>query len=105
MPSYSRGVEWGSLDDVFPAFITDTLRMTIVEMDKKLHGFAMPGAVLTGVETRSSSPVRLPRDENFESPVKGLYPCGEGAGYAGGIVSAAADGLKAALAVVSSLQK
>lgn len=105
MPSYSRGVEWGSLDDVFPAFITDTLRMAIVEMDKKLHGFAMPGAVLTGVETRSSSPVRLPRDENFESPVKGLYPCGEGAGYAGGIVSAAADGLKAALAVVSSFQK
>ena len=68
----------------------------IADGDKKLHGFAMPGAVLTGVETRSSSPVRLPRDENFESPVKGLYPCGEGAGYAGGIVSAAADGLKAA---------
>ena len=68
-------------------------------MDKKLNGFADGGAVLTAPETRSSSPVRILRDTKFESNIKGLYPCGEGAGYAGGITSAAVDGIKTAEAI------
>ena len=65
-------------------------------MDRKLHGFALPDAVLTGVESRSSSPVRIIRDDTCQSFIKGLYPCGEGAGYAGGIMSAAVDGIRVA---------
>ena len=100
-PSYSRGVAWGDLGTVLPDYIMETFRLGILEMDKKLHGFAIPEAVLTGVETRSSSPVKILRDEQFESPVKGIFPCGEGAGYAGGIVSAAVDGLKTALSIIN----
>lgn len=99
-PSYSRGVVWGDLGKVLPDYVMETFRLGILEMDKKLHGFAMPEAVLTGVETRSSSPIKILRDEQFESPVKGIFPCGEGAGYAGGIVSAAVDGLKTALSII-----
>ena len=75
----------------------------IVKMDNMLHGFALPDAVLTGVETRSSSPVRILRDEFYQSNIRGLFPCGEGAGYAGGIVSAGVDGLRCAEAIISDL--
>ena len=64
--------------------------------DRKIKGFALDDAVLTAVESRSSSPVRIPRDETYQSNIRGLYPCGEGAGYAGGILSAAADGMRCA---------
>ena len=94
-PSYLPGVVLGGFKQVLPEEIADSLRLGIVEMAKKLHGFDCYDAVLTGVETRSSSPVRIVRDETMQSNIKGLYPCGEGAGYAGGITSAAADGLKA----------
>ena len=70
--------------------------------DKKLKGFADPDSVLTGVETRSSSPVKIVRDENFVSNIKGIYPCGEGAGYAGGIMSASVDGIKCAISILKS---
>ncbi|MEG2199971.1 MAG: NAD(FAD)-utilizing dehydrogenase, partial [Anaerovorax sp.] len=79
-----------------PDFVVESLREAIPNLGRKLKGFDHPGAVLTGVETRSSSPVRILRDENLESNIKGIYPAGEGAGYAGGIVSAAVDGLKIA---------
>jgi uncharacterized FAD-dependent dehydrogenase len=72
-------------------------------MDRKLHGFSEGDSVLTGIETRSSSPVRIVRDETFQSTLRGLYPCGEGAGYAGGIVSAAVDGIRVAEAVAAQL--
>ena len=75
--------------------IAEALRAGIIYMNNKLHGFSSSGAVMTGVQTRSSSPVRIVRDENMQSNVRGIFPCGEGAGYAGGITSAAADGLKA----------
>ena len=94
-PSYLPGVVLGGFNQLLPEEITESLRLGIVEMAKKLHGFDCYDAVLTGVETRSSSPVRIVRDETMQSNIKGLYPCGEGAGYAGGITSAAADGLKA----------
>ena len=70
------------------------MREAIVRMDRQLHGFASPGALLTGVETRSSSPLRILRDETCQSELRGLFPCGEGAGYAGGILSAAVDGMR-----------
>ena len=98
-PSYLPGVALGGFNQLLPDEITDSLRLGIVEMAKKLHGFDCYDAVLTGVETRSSSPVRIVRDETMQSNVKGLYPCGEGAGYAGGITSAAADGLKSVYAL------
>ncbi|MEI3581577.1 MAG: FAD-binding protein [Alphaproteobacteria bacterium] len=100
VPSYARGVVWGGFEHVLPAFVTETLRLSIAEMDRKLHGFNFPDAVMTGVETRSSSPIRILRGDSLQSPLTGLYPCGEGAGYAGGIVSAAADGIRVALAVL-----
>ena len=94
-PSYPLGVTWGDLSDCLPGFAVDALKAAIPEFDKKLHGFADPDAVLTGVETRSSSPVRVKRDEEtLEASIPGLYPCGEGAGYAGGIMSAAVDGIR-----------
>lgn len=101
-PTYRPGVAWTELRPCLPGYVTDTLAQAIPLMDRKLHGFAAPDAVLTGVETRSSSPVRILRDENYQSSLRGLYPCGEGAGYAGGIVSAAVDGIRVAEAVASS---
>lgn len=96
-PSYRPGYKFAQLDNYLPQYITDSMREGIIAMDRKLHGFAHPDAMLTGAETRSSSPVRITRNENMQSiTVQGLYPCGEGAGYAGGIISAAVDGIKCA---------
>ena len=101
LPTYRPGVTWGSLDGALPGYVLDTLKEALPIFDRKLHGFAHPDAVLTGVETRSSSPLRIPRDDSFQSPgLAGLYPCGEGAGYAGGITSAAVDGIRVAEAVL-----
>ena len=99
LPTYRPGVRWTGLEGCLPGYVTDTLRQALPLLDRKLHGFAAPDGVLTGVETRSSSPVRILRGEDFQSPLRGLYPCGEGAGYAGGIVSAAVDGIRVAEAV------
>ncbi len=104
-PSYPRGVSWGKVDDCLPNYITDTLRACIPKMDMQLHGFATADAVLTGVESRSSSPVRITRNDQFQSiSCAGLYPCGEGAGYAGGIMSAATDGLRVAQALIDNIR-
>jgi uncharacterized FAD-dependent dehydrogenase len=102
MPSYRPGVKWGSIDGCLPEFVTDAMRETLQLLDRKLRGFADPDAVLTGLETRSSSPVRVERDGNCVASLRGLYPCGEGAGYAGGIMSAAVDGIKCAEAAMAS---
>ena len=101
LPTYRPGVAWTELSPCLPDYVTDTLRQALPLLEGKLHGFAAPDAVLTGVETRSSSPVRILRDESLQSALRGLYPCGEGAGYAGGIVSAAVDGIRVAEAVAS----
>ena len=100
-PTYLPGVVPAAMEDFLPAFVTEAMRAGIRLLDGKLRGFALPDALLTGPETRSSSPVRLERGEDCMSPVKGLYPCGEGAGYAGGIVSAAVDGLRCAAASIA----
>ena len=101
-PTYRPGVAWTDLSPCLPGYVTGTLARAIPLMDRKLRGFAAPDGVLTGVETRSSSPVRILRGEDYRSSLRGLYPCGEGAGYAGGIVSAAVDGIRVAEAVASS---
>ena len=103
-PSYEPGVTWGDLHEVLPEKISSVLHNAIPELGKKLRGFDAPDAVLTGPETRSSSPVRILRDETLQSSLRGLYPCGEGAGYAGGITSAAVDGLRCAEAVLRDMQ-
>ena len=95
-PTYRPGVVYTALDSCLPPFVRETMRLALGRMDRKLHGFAAPGAILTGVETRSSSPLRILRDERCQSALTGLYPCGEGAGYAGGILSAAVDGMRCA---------
>lgn len=101
-PTYSRGVVSADLDECLPAFIADGLREGIVKMDAKMRGFAYPDACLTAIEARSSSPVRIIRDRTtfVSKNTKGLYPTGEGAGYAGGIMSAASDGLRVAKRIV-----
>ena len=93
-PTYRPGVHWCDLWQVLPDFICESLAEAIPLLDKKLPGFAAGDAVLTAVESRSSCPLRILRDEEGQSSIKGLWPCGEGAGYAGGIMSAAADGLR-----------
>ena len=95
-PTYLPGVKWGDLREVLPEKITSVLAAAIPALDRKLPGFADPDAVLTAPETRSSSPVRILRDASCRSEIAGLYPCGEGAGYAGGITSAAVDGIRCA---------
>ena len=100
-PTYRPGVTPTDLDRCLPDYVTDTLRGALPVFDRKLHGFAAPDSLLTGVETRSSSPVRILRGEDYQSAVRGLYPCGEGAGYAGGITSAAVDGIRVAEAVAA----
>lgn len=92
--------EFANVRSVFPEELAASLEEGIKRMDQKIHGFAREDAVLSGVESRTSSPVRICRDEQFNSSVTGLYPCGEGAGYAGGITSAAMDGMKTAEALI-----
>ena len=93
-PSYKPTVVWSDFSALYPPEIANAMRAGIAEMAKKLRGYDAYDAVLTGVETRSSSPVRIVRDGTMQSNIRGLYPCGEGAGYAGGITSSAADALK-----------
>lgn len=104
-PTYRPNVTWCDLHDCLPPFVCEALEEGIPLLGKKLRGFDSPDAVLTAVETRSSSPVRIVRDNlSFQSALRGLYPCGEGAGYAGGIMSAAADGLRVAEKILEELR-
>ncbi len=105
-PTVKPRFAFADFEKIFPAFITDSLKAGIIAFDKKLKGFADFDAVLTAPETRSSSPVRLVRDDDLQSmSFKGLYPCGEGAGYAGGIVSAAVDGIMVAEKITEKFEE
>ena len=96
-PTYSAGTAFAPLNEILPAITVQALKNAIPDMNARLKGFACPDAVLTGVETRFSSPVKIIRGESGESvSLKGFYPCGEGSGYSGGITSSAADGLRIA---------
>ena len=97
VPTYSAGYKFAPLNEVLPSVAIDALQTAIPDMGKRLKGFDCPDAILTGVESRFSSPVKIVRNENLESvSIGGLYPCGEGSGYSGGITSSSADGLKVA---------
>jgi len=104
LPSYRPGVKLVNLAELLPAFANDAIREAIVAFDKQIKGFAMKDALLTGVETRTSSPISIRRGKDCQSiNTKGLYPAGEGAGYAGGILSAGIDGIKVAEAIALDL--
>jgi len=105
-PSYQPGIKLGDLSKALPDFAVRAIREAIPEFNKKIKGFSMDDAMLTGVETRTSSPICIKRGRDFESiNTQGLYPAGEGAGYAGGILSAAIDGIKVAEALALDLLK
>ncbi len=101
-PSYRPGVRWCDLTECLPPLVSRSLREALPLLGRRLKGFAAPEAVLTGIETRSSSPVRIIRDEHCQTSISGIFPAGEGAGYAGGIMSAAVDGLRCAEAALLS---
>ncbi|HEX2596846.1 MAG TPA: hypothetical protein VHL61_10340 [Luteimonas sp.] len=104
LPSYKPGVRLGDLDAALPRYAVDAIREALPAFDRQLRGFAMHDALLTGVETRTSSPVRITRgDDGHSCNTRGLFPAGEGAGYAGGILSAGVDGIRAAEAVARDL--
>ncbi len=102
-PSYPHGVTFTDLNRCLPNYVVNSLKEALPLFDKKMRGFAFDDAVLTGVETRTSCPIRMTRNEQKEANIRGIYPIGEGAGYAGGIMSAALDGLKTAIKICEKL--
>lgn len=102
--SYRPGITLTEIENCLPDYVVETMREALLHFDEKLKGFASPDGLLTGVETRSSSPIRINRDENHLSNIGGVYPVGEGAGYAGGIMSSAVDGVKTAEKVMERYQ-
>ena len=100
--SYKPGVTMANFHEILPSFMAEALQEGILHMDKKIKGFADPNALLTGIESRTSAPVRINRNEHYEANIRGLHPCGEGAGYAGGITSSAVDGIKCAEILLTS---
>jgi len=104
VPSYKPGVSLGDLSQVLPTYAIEAMREALPVFGRKIKGYDMKDALLTGVETRTSSPLKMTRGENFQSlNTQGLYPAGEGASYAGGILSAGVDGIKVAEALAQSL--
>ena len=102
-PSYRPGVTYTDLRRCLPTFVADSIAQALPLLERRIRGYAAPDALLTAVESRSSSPVRIGRDETYQCNIRGLYPCGEGAGYAGGILSAAADGMRCAEQMIKEL--
>ncbi len=103
-PAFKGACGFANIREFLPEYLSESLIEGVEAFDRRIRGFSRPDAILAGVESRTSSPVRIPRDEAFECSVKGIYPCGEGAGYAGGITSAAMDGLKVAEAIATGFQ-
>lgn len=104
IPSYLPGTTFSRLDKYLPWYVTSTIKKAIPDFDRKIRGFAMDEAVLTAIESRSSSPVRIDRNQDHQANIEGLYPMGEGSGYAGGIMSSAVDGIKTAEKIISKYQ-
>ena len=101
-PIFKGEYKLSNLNDLFPDFICEALKEAIPNFDKKIKGFSSDNAILAGIESRTSSPIRILRDETYQSNIIGIYPCGEGAGYAGGITTSAMDGLKVAEAIINT---
>ena len=104
-PKFKGKYKLANLNEIFPDYILESLKEGIIAFDKKIKGFATEDTVLSAIESRTSSPVRIIRDDNFECNIKGIYPIGEGAGYAGGITSSAVDGIKIAEAIMNKYKK
>ena len=102
-PSYLPGVTYTDLHRCLPPFVADSIAQALPLLERRIRGYAAPDALLTAVESRSSAPVRIQRDETYQSNIRALYPCGEGAGYAGGILSAAADGMRCAEQMIKEM--
>ena len=92
--------ELSNLNDILPTYISESIKEALPNFAKKIKAFANKDAILAGIESRTSSPIRIPRNENYESIIKGIYPCGEGAGYSGGITTSAIDGIKVAEEII-----
>jgi len=104
VPSYKPGFELREMKNCLPKYVVETLKEGFVSFDRKIKGFASHGAIITGIETRTSAPVKMDRNDRLESVnVKGLFPAGEGAGFAGGIISAAVDGIKCAESIMKEM--
>ena len=104
--SCARGrTAFADLNSVMPVFMSRNIGEGIAAFGKKIRGFDRPDAILSGIESRSSSPVRITRDEKYVSNIDGIYPCGEGCGYAGGITSASMDGMRCAEAIIKRFRK
>ena len=100
-PSITTGFKFASLKDALPNYVVGSIKEAITDFDKKIRGYGRKDAIFTGIETRTSAPLRIERNEVLQSKnVQGVYPCGEGAGYAGGIMSAAVDGIKCAESIM-----
>lgn len=104
-PIFKGEYNFSNLNNIFPRYITDSLKEAIIHFDKKIKGFADDDAILAAIESRTSSPIKIERDENLETNIKGIYPIGEGAGYAGGIVTSAIDGIKVAEIIAQKYKK
>ena len=104
-PSYRPGVTYTDLHRCLPPFVTQSITLALPLLGSKLRGYDASDALLTAVESRSSSPVKIPRDETYQCNIRGIYPCGEGAGFAGGILSAAADGMRCAESIIKEVAK
>ena len=102
-PSLKGAWQFGNLNRIFPEALSQALKEGIRSSEALIKGFSRKDAILSGVESRTSSPVRIERGDTYESSIQGLYPCGEGAGYAGGITSAAMDGIRVAEALIESI--
>ena len=102
-PSYLPGYTLSNLNEILPEYVSHTIKEALPYFDTKIKGFNHPDAILTGVETRSSSPITIIRNEELVSSVEGIYPCGEGAGYAGGITTSAIDGIKVAIKIIEKI--
>ena len=101
LPLFKGSYTLSNINDILPDYITESVKEGIEAFGNKINGFNRDDAILAAIESRTSSPVRIIRNENYESNIEGIYPCGEGAGYAGGITSAAIDGIKVAEAIMN----
>ena len=101
-PKIKGEYQFANLNEIFPKEINDSIKEAMVVFDKKIHGFASDDTIMAGVESRTSSPIRMIRDENYVSNIKGIYPCGEGSGYSGGITTSAMDGIKVACHIIAT---
>ena len=100
LPVFKGKYDFANLNELYPPYVNESLKEALVHFGSKIDGFDNDDSIISGIESRTSSPVRMIRDDNYISNIEGIYPCGEGAGYAGGITTSSIDGLKVAEAII-----